>query len=237
MKLSQYIEIQQTDSNLFDSFIDYQVEVVSIATNEDPETLYQQSAVSIIDMYTDILKSLNGLKEGCKIINIDGINFNKKPFHKLTLGEYIDLEYYLVNKKYLELIATIYRVVIEDSTKGEVWEEHGSYIDIRANMFLEVDCNLVLGVVAEYNDWRDNFILKNKEFFQVDQEEEDLSLLSKADLEEIKKAERAEANKKQFAWERLIMDLCNDDITKFNDVTRLPVILVFNILSMKKIYN
>jgi hypothetical protein len=53
------------------------------------------------------------------------------------------------------------------------------------------------------------------------------------DAEEIKEQKR-EKEKQKFAWESTIMDLCNDDLSKFNDILNMSVVLVFNILGMKK---
>ncbi len=53
------------------------------------------------------------------------------------------------------------------------------------------------------------------------------------DADEIKEQKR-EQQKQKFAWESTIMALCNDDLSKFNDILKMPVVLVFNILGMKK---
>jgi hypothetical protein len=53
------------------------------------------------------------------------------------------------------------------------------------------------------------------------------------DADEIKE-QKKEQEKQKFAWESTIMTLCNDDLSKFNDILNMPVVLVFNILGMKK---
>jgi len=53
------------------------------------------------------------------------------------------------------------------------------------------------------------------------------------DADEIKEQKR-EQQRQKFAWESTIMALCNDDLSKFNSILEMPVVLVFNILGMKK---
>ena len=48
------------------------------------------------------------------------------------------------------------------------------------------------------------------------------------------KEQKKEQEKQKFAWESTIMALCNDDLSKFNSILEMPVVLVFNILGMKK---
>ena len=43
-------------------------------------------------------------------------------------------------------------------------------------------------------------------------------------------------SKAKFSWENTIYGLANGDITKFNDVFGQKVILVFNVLGMKKTF-
>ena len=41
----------------------------------------------------------------------------------------------------------------------------------------------------------------------------------------------------KWGWERLVYSLCNEDLTKFNEVINLPLIMTFNMLAMKKVLN
>ena len=46
-----------------------------------------------------------------------------------------------------------------------------------------------------------------------------------------------EKSQLKWGWERLIYSLCNEDLTKFEEVTNLPLIMTFNMLAMKKELN
>jgi hypothetical protein len=60
---------------------------------------------------------------------------------------------------------------------------------------------------------------------------DDLSDVDRRELEELKKKEDLY---KQFIWERMIMELVNNDISKFDSVLKLPVIQIWNVLTMLK---
>jgi hypothetical protein len=66
--------------------------------------------------------------------------------------------------------------------------------------------------------------------------EDDFEIDSNMDAEDLKAAEE-EKKQQKWAWETLIWHLCNEDLTKFNAVCDLPLILVFNFLGMKKELN
>ena len=52
------------------------------------------------------------------------------------------------------------------------------------------------------------------------------------DIEDIK-AEEEEKKATRWSWESIIWSLANEDITKVDQVTDLPLILAFNFLSMR----
>lgn len=235
MNISQYLEIISLDKNLFDSLVDYQVELISIYKDESSEEIYDLSSKEIKAISDKILNDLRVPKKSSEYICLDGVNLFKKPFNKLTLGEWIDIEYYISNNMVVEALIVLYRQKEDGGINEDKWEPYGNFIDKRKSLFLTLPYQDILGVLKDFTEFREQFISLNKDLFTVDQEEEDLSTLTKEQILEIKRIEKQEESKRKFAWEQLIMKLCNDDITKFNEVVTLPLILVFNILSMQKI--
>jgi hypothetical protein len=65
-------------------------------------------------------------------------------------------------------------------------------------------------------------VIENEEMF--DEEE----------LVELKKEIEDEKSKAKFSWDSIIYNLSSGDITKMDAITNLPLIYVFNTLSMKK---
>ena len=51
---------------------------------------------------------------------------------------------------------------------------------------------------------------------------------------EEKKQADLESRYTKWAWENMIYSLANEDITKVNEITDMPLIFVFNMVSMKE---
>jgi hypothetical protein len=63
--------------------------------------------------------------------------------------------------------------------------------------------------------------------------EEDIKDLTPEEKKEIQEEKKI----KKWSWERLLYSICNEDLTKINQVSDLSLIFVFNMLSMKKELN
>ena len=90
------------------------------------------------------------------------------------------------------------------------------------------------GILHEFIKYRDTF-LKNYENLFSGELDEELSDEERRELhpEEIKEIEK-EKRQAKWSWEQTIYGLTKGDITKSEKVGALPLIYVFNILSMKK---
>jgi len=70
-----------------------------------------------------------------------------------------------------------------------------------------------------------------------DEDDEPLDVKEFDSLEEYKeslKAQEQAKKSKKWGWESLLFDLCEGDLTKIKAVGELPLIFVFNMLSMRK---
>ena len=159
-------------------------------------------------------------------------NYVLKPFSKLTLGEFIDLEHYFSNN-YLDyfchILALLYRRTSKNIYGDDVIEPYEYSPRDRLDWYLDYPITDVYGLIPEYLKYRENFTNTYTNLL-VDVVADDEVL---EDAEEIKEQKR-EQQKQKFAWESTIMALCNDDLSKFNSILEMPVVLVFNILGMKK---
>lgn len=159
-------------------------------------------------------------------------NYVLKPFSKLSLGEFIDLEHYFSNN-YLEhfchILALLYRRTSKNVYGDDVIEPYEYSPKDRLDWYLEYPITDVYGLIPEYLKYRENFTNTYTNLL-VDVVPDDEVL---EDADEIKE-QKKEQEKQKFAWESTIMTLCNDDLSKFNDILKMPVVLVFNILGMKK---
>jgi hypothetical protein len=229
----QFKELSELNIEHFDSKFDLEVEELSIALDEDPEVIMSMTPSEFLKKRSLLQTYLNKPAKPKDEIFIDGFTFKKKPFVKFTLGEWIDLEYYITNQKWLEAVILIYRLS-ENTHFSEVkWEDWGSLVEPRINHFMETQFDATRGVIEEAIKWRAQIIEVNSELFSIPVEEEGDDLPDEMKME-VARARAEDEKKAKFAWERTIMDLCNNDVTKFQEVLNLPVILIFNILSMKK---
>jgi hypothetical protein len=164
--------------------------------------------------------------------------YKLKPFNKITLGEFISLEAYFSDnyiEKLLNIIAILYRRVRVNEWGDEILESYNYHSNDRLDWFLDFPITDVFGLLPEYIKFREGIIDQYKNLM-TESYEDDFEIDSNMDAEDLKAVEE-EKKQKKWAWEQLIWMLCQEDLTKFNAVCELPLILVFNFLGMKKELN
>ena len=204
---------------------------------------------ALIGISSDELEDLDVSEIGEMLNNITFINsepsknykrdidkWKFKPLSKLTCGEFIDLEYFFAND-YIKHICHIAAILYRQHTINEwgqlIYEPYDYNPFDRYDLFDEYCINDIYGIIPEYLSFRQSFIDKYYLLFNDDEP---------ADDDEPKTTEESKAQAEQKAavkwgWERLLYSLCNEDLTKFKQVTDLPLVLTFNMLSMKKELN
>lgn len=204
---------------------------------------------ALIGVSSDELEDLDVSEIGEMLNNITFINsepsknykrdidkWKFKPLSKLTCGEFIDLEYFFAND-YIKHICHIAAILYRQHTINEwgqlIYEPYDYNPFDRYDLFDEYCINDIYGIIPEYLSFRQSFIDKYYLLFNDDEP---------ADDDEPKTTEESKAQAEQKAavkwgWERLLYSLCNEDLTKFKQVTDLPLVLTFNMLSMKKELN
>lgn len=236
MKLKQLIEIIQVDKTQFSTSVDYQIELVSILTDEDPEIILDWDKDILDDKFRLIKDILNRPSSSVDALELNGYTFYKIPFNKLSLGSYIDLEYFLGKPdKLAEVIAILYRQKSQANPLAEiVYEPYGNWLDVRKPLFLEANVLDVLGVKTEFIQWKSQLINQYSGLFDFETEEEtdETDELSRMNALRLKKAEE---QRKNFNWEHTILNVINHDATKFVSCLEMPVVLFFNVLASIKI--
>ena len=165
--------------------------------------------------------------------------YHYKPLNTLTVGEFIDLEHYFskdYNQHVGHIASIIYRKVMTNEWGEIVFEPYEFKPSLRCSIFDEVCINDVYGILPEYLAYRESFMTTYANLFTdedgSEEDEDDVPVTSdEAKAVALKKSE------KKWGWERLIYSLCNEDLTKFNEVTNLSLIMTFNMLVMKKELN
>jgi hypothetical protein len=203
------------------------LESLSILSDTDPEELEDLTPEELIDLASEVSfikrEPSNKPKQAVK-------GFMLKPLDALTLGEFIDLEYYIsqTTENFTLLLSILYKRWKRDEWGNLLFEPYTYKLNERTDLFNEVSINEVFGAINNYVTYSNDFKQRYENLFNpVIEQDEEVEL----DPEDLK----AEAEEKVFtkwSWEKLLYDISNQDLTKVDAVTDLPLVFVFNMLSM-----
>ena len=207
----------------------YQIDVLSALTDSDISE-FEELDIDELSELTSQIKWINS--EPSKRYKNKLDKYVLKPFTKISLGEFIDLEHYFSNNyldHFCHILALLYRRTSKNVYGDDIIEPYNYSPSDRLDWYLDYKITDVYGLIPEYIKFRENFTNTYTNLL-VDVVPDDEVL---EDADEIKEQKR-EQEKQKFAWESTIMALCNDDLSKFNDILDMSAVLVFNILGMKK---
>ena len=227
ISVSQFLELNRLSSE--DGLFNYKIDVLCILTDKDV-SYFEELELNELSELTKQIKWLQSDPSRRYKNNLD--KYVLKPFSKLTLGEFIDLEHYFSNNyldHFCHILALLYRRTSKNIYGDDIIEPYEYSPRDRLDWFLDYPITDVYGLIPEYLKYRENFTNTYTNLL-VDVVTDDEVL---EDADEIKEQKR-EQEKQKFAWESTIMALCNDDLSKFNSILDMSVVLVFNILGMKK---
>jgi hypothetical protein len=225
--VEQFLEIRRLSSE--DGMFNYQIDVLSALTDSNISE-FEELDIDELTVLTEQIKWINS--EPSKRYKSKLDKYVLKPFSKLTLGEFIDLEHYFSNNyldHFCHILALLYRRTSKNIYGDDIIEPYEYSPRDRLDWYLDYKITDVYGLIPEYLKYRENFTNTYTNLL-VDVVTDDEVL---EDADEIKEQKR-EQQKQKFAWESTIMALCNDDLSKFNSILDMSVVLVFNILGMKK---
>lgn len=225
--VSQWVELNSIDQAEYNSVFLHTLEAISILSDTDPEELEELSPEELIDLASQVSfikrepsNKPNELVKG----------FRLKPMDALTLGEFIDLEHYVSQsvQNFDILLSILYKRWKTDEWNNLIFEPYSYSIMSRKDTFQDVSINEVFGAVNNYINYSNDFKQRYENLFNPVIEEDEGIELDEDDL----KAEAEEKVFTKWSWEKLLYDLANQDLTKIDAVTDLPLVFVFNMLSM-----
>jgi hypothetical protein len=225
--VEQFLEIRRLSSE--DGIFNYQIDVLSALTDSNISD-FEELDIDELTVLTEQIKWINS--EPSKRYKNKLDKYVLKPFTKISLGEFIDLEHYFSNNyldHFCHILALLYRRTSKNVYGDDIIEPYNYSPSDRLDWYLDYKITDVYGLIPEYIKFRENFTNTYTNLL-VDVVTDDEVL---EDADEIKEQKR-EQEKQKFAWESTIMALCNDDLSKFNSILDMSVVLVFNILGMKK---
>ena len=207
----------------------YQIDILSALTDSNISE-FEELDIDELTVLTEQIKWIQS--EPSKRYKNKLDKYVLKPFTKISLGEFIDLEHYFSNNyldHFCHILALLYRRTSKNVYGDDIIEPYNYSPSDRLDWYLDYKITDVYGLIPEYIKFRENFTNTYTNLL-VDVVADDEVL---EDADEIKEQKR-EQEKQKFAWESTIMALCNDDLSKFNSILDMSVVLVFNILGMKK---
>ena len=239
--LEQFIDLNNINYDEYESTSSIHLERLSILTDIPVDD----------ESWDDMdIRKLNKLVGECGFINklprikapksiFDG-KYHKMDLNTITFGAFIDLEFF-TNDNYITNAHKIIAVIYRQNKIGD-WDE--TIVEPYGNINFTKRSNEILydgmlsdgyGVIQDYLEWRNIFYKNYQPLFEGEIEDDynrdDLDSEELAELEEI---EAEEARMKKWGWERLALSVADGDITKIAEVFEMPLLLIFNMLSMKK---
>jgi len=214
--------------------------------NREVEILAVLADVSSEDLEDLDIEDVSALIKEIKFVNsepskqykhqVDDYHF--KPLDKLTIGEYIDLEFYF-SKDYNQHIGHIASIFYRQKSTNQwgvtVYEPYDFSPRQRFELFEDYSINDIYGIVPEFIAFRENFMETYGNLFHDESEEDEED--EKPTTSQESKDIQLKKSELKWGWERLVYSLCNEDLTKFKEVLNLPLIMTFNMLAMKKELN
>jgi hypothetical protein len=244
VSLDQFIELNQINTDEFNSISSINLERLAILTDTSADD----------DVWDDMdVREMNRLLTECKYLNtspkvkandkiLDG-KYHKLDFSNLTVGAFIDLEYF-TQGNYITNVPKIIAICYRQHRIGEWGEEIVEpysviNLDKRADEILyNTMTTEVFGIVDEYLSWKTIFVESYQPLFEAEIEDDyDKEELDEEELAELEAIEADEARMRKWSWERLIHKVTQGDIIKSNDVLEMNIIHLFNMLSMTKDLN
>jgi hypothetical protein len=235
----QFIELQFIDSteNIFLQYIN----ILSILTNTDPTSEIWED-MDIEDLKV-LINQIDWIKSSPKpklLENFD--DFILKSNENLTLGEYIDLDYYSSHNflENLPKVATIYYRHYKNDEFGNVILEPYDIIDLnkRSEEFADRPILEILPLVKYFQEYKMKIYNNSTTLFipVINENDEDLD---EEDLDDPEVVEEIAKEKLQEEWNWVLVlhNLSKGDITKNDAILNMSFISILNQLTFKKLFN
>ena len=229
----QYKEVRDLYS--IEEVFSREIEILATLADINSEDIEDLDIEEVTVMLADI-KYINS--EPSKNFKRQLNDYYYKPLDKLTIGEYIDLEFYF-SKDYNKHIGHIASILYRQKSTNEwgvtIYEPYAFSPRDRHELFDDYKINDIYGIIPEFISFRENFMDTYGNLFHDESDSEDED--DKPTTSQESKDLQLKKSEMKWGWERLIYSLCNEDLTKFEEVTNLPLIMTFNMLAMKKELN
>lgn len=230
----QWEELQEISSKFSGSDLEKICEEISLLLGISPDDEWFETVT---------LRTLSDMKKECnwiwnpkpqhprKSIEIEGETFHLKNLENVTFGEWVDMDEFLKLPKGRLSVSAAFLYRKEN-------EEYNYSPFKRADKFNFLPIPELLGCDSLVINYRNQIVesYSNSNIFEAPgwDEIEGEDQLPPEEVAQIKKEIEAEKKKAPFSWLAIAWGLCGNDITKLDGVFKTPIILIFNVLAMKK---
>lgn len=215
-------------NNSFESFSEWSIEWISCFLDIDPEDVEMWEWSKVLSEIERAKLTMDNWVPP-HVVDLENAEFYQLPFHKLTLGEFIDLEYYLTDEKWITHVCSIlYRRRTSDPLNGYTWESYGDWVEWRSKLWLHApaECSKI---VKPWLEWRTDLLNKYSGLFNIPTPfDPELTEQEKRDIL------RQEEKQSAFSWESTLLMLSNDRADRVPEILKMPLLLVLNLLSSLK---
>lgn len=213
-------------SEEYDTAMAYQVDCVSLLLDLPINEVEDMS----VEELTSALESFSFMRVLPSTVGMVG-DYSFIDLNKITLGQFIDCEYYVSDtSKYSYVLASLYREHRTNEWNHITIEPYGYDIEKRNELILDSPMSSVWGAIQRYLNFRERIYKDYEPLFNSNEDEDD-----QPESQEEKKELLREKQLAKYSWDKFIYDICKEDLTKFDQVTDLPLILVLNMMSMAKV--
>ena len=233
--VNQFLDIMNLETDI--SFYMRQINILTIITNTSIE---DYDDLDVID--------LNKIINSIKFLNKLPTNDFKKEINKmklinlknLTLGEYIDLDYYFSENCFENLpkiCAILYRNYIYDEFNNIIFEKYDNIdIENRSKHYYNLSIADIYGIIHHFSNYKEEIYNNSPQLFKPildnidDLDDEDLD-----DPEVVKEIEK-EKTQSEWNWVLMLHNLSNGDITKYDTILNMSFISILNNLTFRKLF-
>jgi hypothetical protein len=153
--VGQFLEIRSLSSE--NGIFNYQIDVLSALTDSDISE-FEELDIDELSELTSQIKWIQSDPSRRYKNKLD--KYVLKPFSKLTLGEFIDLEYYFSNNyldHFCHILALLYRRTSKNVYGDDIIEPYDYSPRDRLDWYLSYPITDVYGLIHEYLKYRENF--------------------------------------------------------------------------------
>lgn len=166
--------------------------------------------------------------------------YTLKPFNKLTLAEWIDLDSSLIAMDVSKVGALLYRKTKEDEWGNVLFEPYEYALSSRVEYYNDLSITSLWGLFNSALEYRTKLLSTYAELFDSYDDgkltEEERDMLSESEIKDIESSMKQDNRKKDFAWQRLLDDISGGNWSTIPKVLELPHSFVFNMRLARKVY-